>query len=84
MKTKIVIGLLAIAVILAWTGMAGAQTATPGPMVTLPGGEAMWSLEGKWEAVNENYGVWAKFWTYPNTRVGSSTSVWLMALEYHG
>ena len=35
MKTKIVIGLPAVAVILAWTGMSGAQTATPGPMVTL-------------------------------------------------
>jgi hypothetical protein len=38
MKTKITIGLLGIAAVLAWTGMAGAQTTTAAPMVTLPTG----------------------------------------------
>jgi hypothetical protein len=66
MRTKIAIGLLTVAAILAWTGMAGAQTATPGPMITLPSGEKVWNLEGLWEVVLENYGVWERFGTYPN------------------
>ena len=62
MKTKIIIGLLGIAAILAWTGLAGAQ----GPRMPLPSGETVWNLEGLWDVVVENYGEWERFGTYPN------------------
>ncbi len=44
MKTKIATAVLIVAAILAWTGMAGAQTATPTPKVQLPSGETVWDL----------------------------------------
>jgi hypothetical protein len=66
MRTKIVIGLLCIAAVLAWTGVVGAQAAPPAPKVQLPSGEAVWDLSGDWEAVIENSGPMASFGTYPN------------------
>jgi hypothetical protein len=66
MKTKIVIGLLTVAAVLAWTGMVGAQTATPGPKVTLPSGDTVWDLSGDWDAFVENYGYNARFGIHPN------------------
>lgn len=76
MKTKIVIALFCIAAILAWTGMAGAQTAPPTPKVQLPNGETVWDLNGDWEALIENYGPQAGDGTYPNvfriTQTGST------------
>jgi hypothetical protein len=66
MKTKIVIGLLCVATVLVWTGMAGAQIVTPGPKMQTPSGEELWRLEGLWKAVLENYGEWERFGTYPN------------------
>ena len=48
MKAKIVIGLLTIAAILGWTGVAGAQTAPPTPKLQLPSGETVWDLSGDW------------------------------------
>ena len=68
MKTKIVIALLGIAAVLAWTGIAGAQTASPAPKVQLPSGETVWDLSGDWEAVIENYG--------PGARHGTGTNVY--------
>jgi len=56
MRPKIVIGLLCIAAVLSWAGMAGAQTAPPAPRVQLPNGETVWNLEGLWEVVIENCG----------------------------
>jgi len=44
MKTKIATAVLIVTAILAWTGMAGAQAATPTPTVQLPSGEAVWDL----------------------------------------
>jgi hypothetical protein len=41
MRTKITIWLMCVAAVLAWTGAACAQTATAGPMVQLPSGEAV-------------------------------------------
>jgi hypothetical protein len=41
MRTRIIIWLVCVAAILAWTGVGGAQTATPGPKITLPSGEAV-------------------------------------------
>jgi hypothetical protein len=76
MKTKIAFGLLAVAAVLAWTGVAGAQTAPPGPMVTLPSGETVWDLSGDWDALIENYGPGTRDGTGPNvyriTQAGSA------------
>jgi len=76
MRTKIAIWLLCVVAILAWTGMACAQTAPPAPKVQLPSGEAVWDLNGDWDAVIENYGPLARFGTYPNvfriTQTGSA------------
>lgn len=65
MKPKIVIGLLCVVALMAWTGMAGAQTATPSSKVQLANGEKVWNLQGLWEVAVENYGPWAQFGTYP-------------------
>ena len=76
MKTKVVIGLLCVAAILAWTGVAGAQAATPAPKVQLPSGETVWDLSGDWDAFVENYGAGARFGIYPKvwriTQTGST------------
>jgi len=78
MKTRITIWLMCVAAVLAWTGVACAQTATSGPMVQLPSGDAVWDLTGEWDAVIENYGPWARFGTYPDvmriTQTGSAFS----------
>ncbi len=78
MKTKIVIGLLAVAAILAWTSVAGAQTAPATPKVQLPSGETVWDLNGDWDAFCENLGPMARFGIYPNvyriTQTGSTFS----------
>ena len=76
MKTKIAIRLLAVAAILAWASVAGAQTAPPAPRVQLPNGETVWDLNGDWDALIENYGPQAGDGTYPNvyriTQTGSA------------
>jgi hypothetical protein len=78
MRTKSAIGLLGIAAVLAWTGMAGAQTVPPIPKVQLPSGETVWDLSGDWEALIENYGPSAGDGTYPNvyriTQTGNTFS----------
>ena len=65
-RTRITIGLMCVAAVLAWTGGACAQTATSGPMVKLPSGEAVWDVTGEWDVIGENYGIGARFGTYPN------------------
>jgi len=66
MKAKVVIWLLCITAVLAWTSVAGAQTAPPAPKVQLPSGETVWDLSGDWDTFNENYGPWARFGMYSN------------------
>ena len=77
-ENQIVIALLSIAAVLAWTGMAGAQTAPPTPKVQLPNGETVWDLNGDWDALIENSGPMAGYGTYPNvyriTQTGSTFS----------
>ena len=68
MRTKLVIGLLVVAAILTWTGMAAAQTAPATPKLQLPSGETVWDVSGDWEALTENYG--------PAARDGSGTNVY--------
>jgi len=78
MRTKIAIGLLTVAAVLAWTGVVGAQTATPASKVQLPNGETVWDLSGDWEALIEHFGPMAPYGTYPNvyriTQTGSAFS----------
>jgi hypothetical protein len=78
MRTKIVIGLLTVAAILAWTSVAGAQTATPAPKLQLPSGETVWDLSGDWDAFIENLGSYAQYGIYPSvlriTQTGSTIS----------
>jgi hypothetical protein len=78
MKPKLIIGLLCLAAVLAWTGMAGAQAAPATPKVQLPNGETVWDLNGDWEAWIENSGPNAASGTYPNvyriTQTGSAFS----------
>jgi len=78
MRTKIAIGLLTVAAVLAWTGVVGAQTATPASKVQLPNGETVWDLSGDWEALIEHFGPMAPYGTYPNvyriTQTGSAVS----------
>ena len=78
MRTKITIGLLTVAVILAWTGVAGAQAAPAIPKVQLPSGETVWDLSGDWEALIEHFGPMAPYGTYPKvyriTQTGSTFS----------
>lgn len=76
MKTKLVIGFLCVAVVLAWTEVAGAQAAPATPKIQLSNGETVWDLSGDWETFNENYGTWARYGIYPNvyriTQTGST------------
>jgi hypothetical protein len=67
MRTKIAIGLMCVTAVLAWTGMAVAQTAPPAPKVQLPSGETVWDLNGDWDALVENYGPYERFGTHTNT-----------------
>ena len=68
MRPKIIIGLLCIAAVLVWTGVAYAQTAAPAPKMQLPSGETVWDLSGDWDALIENYG--------PGARHGTGTNVY--------
>jgi Lipocalin-like domain len=78
MKPKFVIELLCVAISFAWTGMAGAQAAPTTPKLQLPSGEAVWDLNGDWDAFVENYGPSAEYGIYPNvfriTQTGNTFS----------
>ena len=65
MKTKIAIGLLTVAAVLAWTCVACAPTATTASKVPLSSGETVWDLSGDWDAFVENYGPAARFGIFP-------------------
>jgi hypothetical protein len=76
MKAKVVVWLLCIAAVLAFTSVASAQAASTTPKVQLPTGETVWDLNGDWEAFIENYGPIKASGTYPNvyriTQTGSA------------
>lgn len=78
MKTKLAIGFLCVAVVLAWTEVAGAQAAPATPKIQLPNGETVWDLSGDWDAFVENYGPRARYGIYPNvfriTQTGNTVS----------
>jgi hypothetical protein len=81
MKSKIVIGLLTVAAVLAWTGMAGAQTAPATPKVQLPSGETVWDLSGDWDAFIENYGPDARVGIHPNVHRITQTGTTFSAIR---
>ena len=78
MRTRIAIGLLTVAAVLVWTGMAGAQAAPATPKVQLPNGDTVWDLSGDWEALMEYSGPYAPLGTFTNvhrfTQTGSTFS----------
>jgi hypothetical protein len=68
MKRRITIWAVCLVVLLAWTGLAFAQTAKPAAMKTvkLSNGQEVFDISGEWDVLMENYGEFAQFGTYPN------------------
>jgi hypothetical protein len=66
MKSKIAIMIICFVALIAWTGLAFAQTSKPTAMKTvkLLSGEEVIDLTGEWDTQIENYGEWAKFGSY--------------------
>ena len=78
MKRRITIWTLCLVAIIIWTGLVYAQAPKPGTLKTikLPSGEEAYDLNGEWDVIIENYGVWGVYCSYPNvfkiTQEGSS------------
>jgi len=68
MDRKVTIWMVCFVALIAWTGLAHAQTATSTALKTvkLPNGDEVCDLTGEWDALIENYGEWAKFGNYTN------------------
>jgi hypothetical protein len=68
MKSRISIWTVCFVALIAWTGFAFAQTATPAAVKTvkLPNGQEVFDISGEWDVLTENYGELAQFGTYPN------------------
>ena len=68
MKRKVTIWMLCSVAIIIWTGLVYAQTMKPGTMKTtkLPSGEEVYDLNGEWDVIITNYGVWERYGSYPN------------------
>jgi len=68
MKRRITIWAVCLVVILAWTGLAFAQTAKPAAMKTvkLANGQEVFDISGEWDVLTENYGAFAIFGTHSN------------------
>jgi hypothetical protein len=68
MKRKMSILMICFVALVAWTGLAFTQTATPVMMKTvkLANDDEVCDLTGEWNAQIENYGEWAKYGSYPN------------------
>ena len=68
MKRRITIWAVCLIVLLAWTGLAFAQTAKPATMKTvkLSNGQEVFDISGEWDVLIENYGEFEKFGAYPN------------------
>jgi hypothetical protein len=66
MKKRIVLWAVCLVALIAWTGLAFAQTAKTTVMKTvkLMTGEEVCDLTGEWDAQCENYGEWARFGSY--------------------
>ena len=68
MKRRITIWTICFVALIAWTGLAFAQTAKPAAMKTvkLANGQEVFDISGEWDVLMENYGEFALFGTYPN------------------
>jgi hypothetical protein len=68
MKRRITIWAVCFVALIAWTGLAFSQTATPAAMKTvkLPNGQEVFDISGEWDVLMENYGSFALFGTYSN------------------
>ena len=68
MKRKITICTICFVALIAWTGLAFAQTAKPAELKTvkLPNGQEVFDISGEWDVLTENYGVFSIFGTYSN------------------
>ena len=68
MRRRITIWAVCFVSLIAWTGLAFAQTATPAAMKTanLANGQEVFDISGEWDVLTENYGVFAIFGTYSN------------------
>jgi hypothetical protein len=66
MKRKIAIWTICFVALVAWTGLAFAQTANRAAMKTvkLPSGEEVFDISGEWDVLAEHYDLWAHFGTY--------------------
>jgi len=66
MKRRITIWAVCFVALIAWTGLAFAQTAKPAAMKTvkLPTGEEVFDISGEWDAYVENLNALSKFGAY--------------------
>jgi hypothetical protein len=75
MKRTITIWAVCFVALIAWSGLAFAQTAKPAAMKTikLPSGEEVFDISGEWDVVVENYG--------PSISSGSYPQIWKITQE---
>jgi len=68
MKRRAISWSLCLVALIAWTGLAFAQTATPAAIKTvkLANGQEVFDISGEWDVLTENYGGFAIFGTYSN------------------
>jgi hypothetical protein len=68
MRKMLLIGAVCFVALIAWTGLAFAQTAKPGAIKTvkLPNGQEVFDISGEWDVLFENYGEKAYYGTYTN------------------
>lgn len=68
MKRRITIWAVCLIALIAWVGLAFAQTAKTPTLKTvkLPSGEEVFDINGEWDMLIESFGEWEKFGTYTN------------------
>ena len=66
MKRKIAIWTICFVALIAWIGLAFAQTVKPAVVKTikLPNGEDVFDVSGEWDVLVEHYDQWAHFGTF--------------------
>ena len=67
MKRSIAIWSVCLVALLAWSGMAYSQTATPGAIKTikLSNGQEVFDISGEWDTAVENLGAKSMYGAYP-------------------
>lgn len=77
MLKKACVVLIALVAMISFFPVAYAQAGEKGSKaITLPNGDVIWDLNGEWDVLNENYGLWSPYGVYPNihkiTQTGNS------------